>query len=211
MAVVLVIVIVGVFLGSRYYQGSVESETTANSTLVRDDSVKLGPDNAKITLVEFFDPECESCAAFAPTVKKIMKDYDGRIRLVMRYMPLHPNSVKAATFLESAREQGKYWEAQELLFAKQPEWGTRHGPPTDDPKPDVDALLRGYAQQLGLDVEMLNTAWRENRFAAKLERDRTDGSSLGVRRTPTFFVNGRQVATFGEQPLRRMIEEELRK
>jgi protein-disulfide isomerase len=131
--------------------------------------------------------------------------------LVARYMPLHPNSLRAASFTEAAGEQGKYWQAQELLFQRQPEWGERHGPPTGEPPPDVPALFAKYGQELGLDMDKVNAALRENRYQAKLERDRQDGQSLGVRQTPTFFVNGRQVRRLGVAELTAAIEAELRK
>jgi len=125
-AVVIVVIIVAV-IGANYYRRSVQNEritTNSNSNkstvnaenLIRQDSPTLGAADAPVTMVEFLDPECESCAAFAPVVKKILKDYDGKIRLVVRYMPLHPNSLSAATFTEAAGEQGKYWQAQEMLF-----------------------------------------------------------------------------------------------
>jgi protein-disulfide isomerase len=212
-----ILVVAGAIAGSYFYRSAVQSEpkptppSGAAGQLVRPDSPVLGPADAKITLVEFYDPECEACAAFAPTVKKIMKDYDGKIRLVARYMPLHPNSLTAASFTEAAGEQGKYWQAQEMLFTKQPEWGTKHGPPTDAPKPDINKLFDKYAMELGLDLDKANQAIKENRFAEKIERDKKDGQSLGVRRTPTFFVNGRELARFGEADLRSLIEEELKK
>ena len=220
MGLVLVIVIAGAFVGSRYYRSSVQEERkpAANTSkaapsgqLIREDSPTLGPADAKVTLVEFYDPECESCAAFGPIVKKIMKDHEGKIRFVARYMPLHPNSINAANFTEAAGEQGKFWQARELLFQKQPEWGERHGPPSAAPKPDVKALFDKYARELGLDPDKVSLAIKENRFAAKIERDKKDGQSLGVRKTPQFFVNGRELARFGEGDLRALIEEELKK
>lgn len=214
MALILLIVIAGAFIGAKFYRGSIQDDrkpSTPNSTLVREDSPTLGPADAKVTLVEFLDPECETCAAFSPVVKQILKDYDGKIRLVIRYMPLHPNSLRAATFLEAAGEQGKYWQAQEILFRKQSEWGTRHGPPTAAPAPDVPGLIEKYAQEIGLDIEKLNAANKENRYGAKLERDKADGQSLGVRQTPSFFVNGRKLARFGESDLRALIEDEMKK
>ena len=180
-------------------------------TLVRSDSPTLGSPDAPVTLVEFLDPECESCAAFSPVVKKIMKDYDGKIRLVIRYMPLHPNSLKAATLTEAAGEQGKYWQMQELLFLKQSEWGTKHGPPTAAPPPDVNALFEKYATEMGLDMAKVKSAISENRFQTKLERDYRDGQTLGVRQTPSFFVNGRKLARFSETDLRALIDDELKK
>jgi len=215
LGLIAVIVVIGAVLGSSYYRTSVQNErrsmNPANSALVRDDSPSLGPADAKITLVEFYDPECESCAAFHPSVKKILKDYEGKIRLVTRYMPLHPNSMNAANFTEAAGEQGKFWQAQELLFQKQSEWGEVHGAPASAPKPDVMKLFEGYAKELGLDLEKVVSAMRQNRYAAKIEQDKKDGQTLGVRRTPTFFVNGRQLATFGESPLRQLIDDELKK
>ena len=220
MGLVLVIVIAGAFVGSRYYRSSVQEERkpAANTSkaapsgqLIREDSPTLGPADAKVTLVEFYDPECESCAAFGPIVKKIMKDHEGKIRFVARYMPLHPNSINAANFTEAAGEQGKFWQARELLFQKQPEWGELHGPPSAAPKPDVKALFDKYARELGLDPDKVSLAIKENRFAAKIERDKKDGQSLGVRKTPQFFVNGRELARFGEGDLRALIEEELKK
>jgi protein-disulfide isomerase len=218
------VVIVGALIGASFYRKSVQEERVGvgNSntngkaavfleTLVRPDSPTLGPADAPVTLVEFLDPECESCAAFSPVVKKILKDYDGRLRLVVRYMPLHPNSMRAAALTEAAGEQGKYWQMQELLFQRQSEWGTKHGPPTAAPPPDINALFDKYAIELGLDPAKVSSAVRENRFQSKLERDLKDGQTLGVRQTPTFFVNGRKLARFGEPDLRALIDEELKK
>lgn len=221
-----IIAISGAIIGASYYRSSVQNEriptgntsnngntaktTVSTENLIRPDSPSLGPKDAKVTLVEFLDPECESCAAFSPIVKKILKENDGRIRLVVRYMPLHPNSLSAATFIEAAGEQGKYWEAQEMLFLKQPEWGTKHGQPAGAPV-DINSLFKKYASELGLDTAKMNGAFSENRYAAKLDRDLKDGQLLGVRQTPTFFVNGRRLARFSEGDLRVLILEELQK
>ena len=209
------IVIIGAVVGSKYYNSSTETTRTAapgvSEAMVRPDSPTVGPADAKVTVVEFLDPECESCAAFGPTVKKLQKDYDPKVRLVIRYMPLHPNSVPAATFLEAAGEQGKFWQALELLFEKQPEWGTVHGAPASAPKPDVPKLLEQYTMQLGLDVNKFTEALKQNKYSAKLERDRRDGQTLGVRQTPTIFVNGRRLMRLDGAELKSMIDQELAK
>lgn len=221
---VVIVVVIAAIVGANYYRSSEQSVRITNSnssgnstnnavnleTLIRPDSPTLGAADAKVTLVEFLDPECESCAAFAPVVKKIMKDYEGKIRLVVRYMPLHPNSLSAATFTEAAGEQGKYWQAQEMLFQKQPEWGTKHGSQTSAPA-DINTLFKKYATELGLDTKKMDSAFAENRYQEKLQRDLKDGQALGVRQTPTFFVNGRKLARFGEADLRALIDEELKK
>lgn len=221
---VAIVVVIAAIIGANFYRSSVQNERITNSntagnsnknsvsaeTLIRPDSPTLGAADAPVTLVEFLDPECESCATFAPVVKKILKDYDGKIRLVVRYMPLHPNSLSAATFTEAAGEQGKYWQAQEMLFQKQPEWGTKHGPQTSAPA-DINALFKKYATELGLDLKKMDAAFAENRYREKLQRDLKDGQALGVRQTPTFFVNGRKLARFSEADLRALIDEELKR
>jgi protein-disulfide isomerase len=89
-------------------------------TLVRPDSPTLGSSDAPVTLVEFLDPECESCAAFAPIVKKILQDYDGKVRLVVRYMPLHHNSLRAAALTEAAGEQGNTGKCKNCFSESSP-------------------------------------------------------------------------------------------
>jgi len=215
MIVIVAVVAVGAFIGARYYGSSVEKKPVPpaqnNEALIREDSPTLGPADAKVTIVEFLDPECETCSAFGPIVKKIVKDNDPNIRLVVRYALFHPNSTRAANFLEAAGEQGKYWEALDLLFQKQPEWGERHGAPASAPKPDINALFEKYARELGLDLDKLNLATKSPPIAAKLERDRRDGVSLSVRQTPSFFVNGRKLTRFGEAELKALVGEELKK
>ena len=220
LALIGVLVVVAAVVGANYYRESKQSErsptATADSRLVRSDSPTLGRADAPVTVVEFVDPECESCGAFHPTLKRILKDYDGKVRLVIRYMPFHPNSRLAAAYTEAAGEQGKYWEMQELLFRRQPEWGEihGHGPQVAAPaarREPAPVLFERYAAELGLDVERVRAAVAENRYATKVERDMKDGQSLGVSKTPTFFVNGRVLMRFGEPYLRALIDEELRK
>ncbi|MBL8180384.1 MAG: DsbA family protein [Blastocatellia bacterium] len=225
LGLVLLIVIVGAVIGSNYYRTSVQKESVVSNTnntnsgkpkvspevLIRPDSPSLGPADAKVTIVEFLDPECEACAAFGPTVKKIMSENEGKMRLVVRYMPFHPSSMKAAHLLEAAGEEGKFWQTLELIFRKQGEWGEVHGAPLGAAKPDVEKVFEGFAKELGLDVNKVVAAMRDGRYTAKVERDRKDGQTLGVRRTPTFFVNGRELARFSEADLRALIAEEMAK
>jgi protein-disulfide isomerase len=219
LALIAIVVVVAAVLGAGYYRDSVQGvrrpAAGADNTLVRPDSPTLGPADAPVTVVEFLDPECESCGAFHPTMKRILSDYQGKVRLVVRYMPFHPNSVLAANVTEAAGEQGKYWEMQELLFRRQPEWGEIHGhggqaAPQVRREP-AGVLFERYAAELGLDVGRVRAAVAANRYAAKVERDRRDGQTLGVTRTPTFFVNGRQLARFSQYDLRALIEDELKK
>jgi len=216
-AVVIIVAGVATYFYNRSAQAPKPAVTSSNTSkpaggeLIRPDSPVLGPADAKVTLVEFYDPECEACAAFSPVVKKLLKENEGKIRLVARYMPLHPNSVAAANFLEAANEEGKYWQAMDTLFQKQGEWGTKHGPPTPTSGPSVPELFDKYAMEMGLNLGKVSSAVKENRYKEKIERDKKDGQGLGVRRTPTFFVNGRELVRFGEPDLRALINEEMNK
>lgn len=86
-----------------------------------------GDENAKITLVEYSDFQCPFCEQAFPTVKQIMQDYKGKVRLVYKQYPitsLHPNAMIAAEASECAKEQGKFWEYHDLLFTNQQSWAS---------------------------------------------------------------------------------------
>jgi len=215
--VIAVIVIIGGVIGASYYRGEVQkapvTKPETSQVLVRPDSPSLGPADAKVTVVEFLDPECESCAAFAPQVKALLKEYEGRVRFVARYMPLHRNAKLAAQYTEAAGEQGKYWEFQEKLFAMQGEWGEKHGADahTATATAPVSTLFEKYGKEIGLDPQKLNAAAGNPDYAKKADRDLNDGRALGVRATPTFFVNGRKLARLSMSDLKALINEELAK
>ena len=198
-----------VILGKIYKQSAAkDAENSAQSSmtaerLIREDSWSQGPSVARVTIVEFLDPECESCAAMYPVVKDVLAGYNGKIRLVTRYMPFHGNSVYAATALEAAGRQNKYWEALALLFEKQGDWASHHAP-----RPD---LIPGLMKSLGIDMKRFDADINDPSFKEKIEKDKTDGFALGVRVTPTFFINGRLLSELGYDALKNRIDEELSK
>ncbi len=173
------------------------------SLLVRPHSRSLGPADAKVTVVEFLDPECESCRAIYPVVKHLLGQYPGKVRLVVRYMPFHPNSYYAASALESAGAQGRYWEMLDVLFQNQPQWGDHH-----QPRPE---LITGYAQQIGLGMTDFERLLNSAEHKKIVDDDRSDGQKLGVQGTPTFFVNGRRLERLAYEGLKALIDEELAK
>lgn len=176
---------------------------TDDTVFVRPHSRSLGPKNAKVTVVEFLDPECESCRAMYPMVKHLLSEYEGRVRFVVRYMPFHGNSLYAAGALEAAGEQGRYWEMLETLFRNQPAWGSHH-----HPKPE---LIPGYAREVGLDMQAFERSVAAGAHRQIVETDHADGKTLGVTGTPTFFVNGRLLQRLGYETLKALIDEELAK
>ena len=128
----LVFVALGYFAATGLYQQQKAEQykflaSDKAELFVRDYSPRLGKAEAPVYLIEFLDPECESCRAFYPYVKKILEDFPD-VQLVVRYAPFHHNSVFAVKILEASRKQGKYWEVLEAMFASQPAWGNHHNP-----------------------------------------------------------------------------------
>lgn len=171
--------------------------------LVRDHSPIIGPENAPVTITEFFDPSCEACRAFYPPLKQILSLFPNQARLVIRYAAFHEGSDVAVKILEAARLQGKYQPVMEALLEFQPEWA-------DHDKPDMEkAWMR--AQAAGLDLERARRDATRPEFQAILDRDTEDSKALEVSRTPTFFVNGQPLTEFGPRPLYEMVKREVEK
>lgn len=168
---------------------------------VPDYAPKMGAENPKVYLVEFLDPECESCREFYPFVKMILNDYKDSVQLVIRYAPFHPNSKFAIRILEAARKQGKYWETLEVLFRYQPQWGGHH-----NPQPE---LVWNYLPEAGVNVEQIKKDLNNPDTEVMIEYEMKDVQELGVRATPEFFVNGRPLQTFSYEALRALVESEV--
>jgi protein-disulfide isomerase len=205
--VILLVAILGFFFSARVFQGTQKdtAQSQASSVnmkdLIKDHSPTMGPKDAPVQIVEFLDPECESCRQMDPVVKGLLKEYEGKIFFVLRYMPYHSNSMLAAVSLEEAREQGKYWEALSTLFFHQPEWGAHH-----DPRPE---LIAKYLIELGIKPESLKEAKLLEKHKWKVDLDRADGEKVGVSGTPTFFVNGKMQTQIGYESLKAAIESHL--
>jgi len=164
---------------------------------VRDYSQSLGPDNARVVLVEFFDPGCETCRAFAEPVKELVESHKGKVRLVLRYAPFHEGADTMVKALEAARRQGKYWETLQLLYDKQPDWADHH-----HPRPDA---MWEFFPAVGLDLVQLGEDMRDPGIEALVQQDVADAKTLGVRKTPTFIVNGEPLQRFGMRELESLV------
>ena len=168
--------------------GSSAADTAAGTgQLVREDSYRQEAVGSKVTIVEFLDLECEACGAMYPTVKQVLAEYEGRITFVVRYFPLHRNSVLAAKAAEAAGRQGKYWEMYALLFENQGSWGEKS-------QPQTEVFIR-YAEALSLDMARFRSDLNDSTLEAKISRDKNDGVAAGVKGTPTFFINGVQAGS----------------
>jgi protein-disulfide isomerase len=163
-----------------------------------DDQPEKGNPKASVTVVEFTDYQCPTCAAAQPAVERLIKEYGDRVRFVIRDFPLqmHPEARKAAEAAEAAREQGKYWDFTAIMFRNQSAL-----------KPEQ---LKQYAQVLGLDRAKFDSALETGRFADKVDRDLLDGQKVGVTGTPSFFVNGRRTKDITYDALKAAIDDALK-
>jgi protein-disulfide isomerase len=166
--------------------------------IATDDQPSKGDAAAPVTIVEFTDYQCPSCARQQPVIERLLAEYGGRVRLVVRDFPLeqHADAFKAAEAAEAAREQGKYWEYVSILMQNQSEMGV--------------AKLKEYAGRLGLDRARFDAALDSGRFADKVRRDLQDGFRLGVNSTPSIFVNGRMSPERTYESLKASIEAALK-
>ena len=167
----------------------------------RDYSPIMGPLDAKVTIVEFFDPACGTCSAFYPLVKRMMNENPGKVNLVLRYLPLHQNSDVIVSIFEAARLQGRFRETLELAYTTRDAWIEHH---TANPG-KFWVQLGG----LGLDMEKLNDDMQSAEIARRIKQDILDAEQLKVSKTPGFFVNGKPLVHFGYQQLQQLVESEV--
>lgn len=207
-AVVLGVIALAFLIGVNAYQRSVQNDqeekvSQQNDRLVRPHSPIFGPKKAPVTIVEFFDPACESCRYFYPIVKDILKKYPEDVRLVLRYAPFHRGSEQVVALLIAAKSQNQYQPVLEALLDAQPQWAD-HGTPNI-------ALAFKSAQQVGLDMDKAAIQAQSPETEAVIRQEMQDLTSLGVTRTPTFFVNGRSLLNFGPEQLASLVAEEVAK
>jgi protein-disulfide isomerase len=195
---------VGMSLYQKRIQGAQDQIVRAEQArLVRMHSPVLGPQGAPVTIVEFFDPACETCRAFHPIVKRLMAQYPNEVRLVIRYAPFHQGSDQVVKLLEAAKRQGRYQAVLEAVLEAQPLWAD-HGRPNPD-------LTFEIAKAAGLDIERARQDMAGPEMQALLAQDVEDLTALQVKRTPTFFVNGRSLPSFGPDQLAALVAEEVAK
>ena len=200
---VLALVFVGAAQLYRSQQAQQVSQAAARNkeSLVRFHSPMIGNPDARVHIVEFFDPACETCAAFYPLVKKLMAAHPADIRLSVRYAPFHPGSDQVVKMLEASRKQGKFWETLEALLASQPRWVQNHRAESE--------LVWPTLARVGLDTDRVRSDMQSPEIARSIAQDVQDARTLNVTQTPEYFVNGRPLPTFGFEELRTLVEEEL--
>jgi protein-disulfide isomerase len=166
-------------------------------------SPTIGEPAAKVHVVEFLDPACETCAQFYPLVKRMMEENAGRIRLSVRHVAFHDGSDYVVRLLEASRKQDRYWQTLETLLQSQSQWAPDHVA-----QPElVGVVIEG----LGLDAGQLKADMNSPDVAERVQQDANDAVTMKVTATPEYFVNGRPLPSFGEQQLLNLVNEELQR
>ncbi len=174
---VLVVLLIG---GSVWYSGQSAKE---NNVGIEIKTHVKGNEQGVITLVEYSDFQCPACAAYQPTIEKIMTDFGENIKFEYKHFPLpiHPLAESAARAAEAAGQQGKFFEYHDSLFANQGVWSRMANP---------SSAFSKYAEDLGLDMEKFNRHYSSTLLRDKVRSDAREAVQMQVTGTPTFFLNG---------------------
>lgn len=202
----LMIAAVAMIVADNKSQQSPQAAAGANAdsaALASEHAPQLGDPAARVHIVEFLDPACETCALFYPVVKQLLADNPGRIRVSLRHVALHEGSDYVVALLEASRKQDKYWETLEALFASQSQWAVNH---TVQPDLALQAVTG-----VGLNLGQLMADMSAPDVAQRVQQDRADAMALEVTATPEYFVNGRPLPSFGQQQLIDLVAEELQR
>lgn len=183
-------------------RSNTNTNTAANSkvTPVKADSIppnappganppnQAGSPSAAVTLEEFADFQCGSCAAAHPIMNEIKSTYGSRIRFVFRNYPLsiaaHDKAYEAAVAVEAAGMQGKFWDLQNLLFNNQQIWTAA---------PTYKQIWKDYAAKVGLDVAKWENDMAGIAAKSRVDADIARGRAIGVNSTPSVYINGSAV------------------
>lgn len=139
----------------------------------------LGEANAPVTLVVFSDFQCPHCARAAASLRETVEESDGRVKLVFRNFPLLRQQVSMTAAIASlaAHQQGRFWALHDAMYQNR----TRLN----------QEVILGLAEELGLDMEQFRDSLLDPAIEAQVRSEREQGEELGVRGTPTLFINGR--------------------
>ena len=204
------LVLIVLFIGLAYFykNNQIHKETllisSSHKSLVTDYSVSFGENKKNITIVEFLDPECESCAVFHPIMRKVYKEHYSDIKLVIRYLANHKNSKYAIKILEASREQNKYEEVLSVIFEKQVLWAQHN-----NEKPEL--IWTFLAQIEGLNIDKLKEDVKNPKIDEIINNDAKDAQILTVKGTPTIFVNEKRLERLSQKDLFDLVESEIYK
>lgn len=169
----------------------------------------LGSPTATVTVEEFADFQCPTCAQVHTMMKTIQSTYGNRIKFIYRSFPLtqiHKNAETAAIAAEAAGQQGRFWDMQNQLYTNQPAWANLT-------PANANTTFADYAGKIGLDVEKFKNDMLAMTTRSRVDADVARARALGVNSTPTLYVNGKTVPfeQMRLETLRQIIDAELQK
>jgi protein-disulfide isomerase len=182
-------VVAGTVSGKNTTELKAELKRVANEpSPVFEDPVKIsltgapvrGPENARLTIVEFSDFQCPYCSKAVQETKEVLKRFPKDVKLVFKEFPLdtHSEAEFGAEAALAAQAQGKFWEMHDLLYAGFPDLST--------------ARVDSYAKQLNLDLTRFHADLESHKYRARVQAEEKQGEDAGVDATPTFFFNGKK-------------------
>ena len=205
--IIAILLMLGAFAGTAYLyttqqsQGQQQALSQHADALVKPHSPRKGNPDAKVTIVEFMDPACETCRRFHPVVTELLAKYEGKVNLVVRYAPFHDGSDQMVKILAVMERRGNFWQVLEMMFETQPHWASHH-----NPQPEV---FWQFLERYGFDMAQLSEQLKDPALDEIVRQDLADGLLLGANKTPTFFVNGKPLPSFGYQQLLDLVEAEV--
>lgn len=165
-----------------------------------------GSPAATVTLEEFADFQCGSCATVHPVMNEIKSAYGSKIKFIFRHFPLtmHDKAYDAAVAAEAAGLQGKFWDMQNILFNNQRAWTA---------SPNYKEVWKAYAQNIGLDVAKWESDITGMAARLRVEEDRKRGNGANISGTPALYLNGAfiDIADMNVDTLKSKIDAELQK
>ena len=192
--ILIIMVAVGLIGGIKYFKWS--QKGAGKTALAR----VIGNPNASLKIIEYVDFQCPACATGAADIKKYMSAFPDKIYLEVKYYPLggHMHSMHAAKFAECAARQGKFWPFYELVFERQPKWRDLF---------DAYPVFEEIAKEIGLHEGQLQACVASDDVREKIIKEKDEGTALGVKSTPTYFINGQMMV--GPKPMKEAVEKEL--
>lgn len=195
----LVVAAFSIWVNTRPTEGNRDSFVASHSPV-------LGDTRAPVTIVEFFDPACESCAAMSPYVKEILSRYPEDVRLVLRYATFHGEiSREAVEILESAREQQLFERVLTAFFRNHSAWAGHSLSPEKG-----KATLWKIALGTGLNEQRARAYIAENKTEKVIAEDLKLINELNIEGTPTFYVNGEKLNELGPEQLNQLVSDALK-
>lgn len=152
---------------------------------------RSGSKDAKVTLVQYGDFQCPSCATVSPKLRSLAENYGEKIAIIYRNFPLsgHQNALSAAAAAEAAGIQGKYWEMHDKLYEKQSEWGLSN-------VKERTEHYKKYAKEVGVkDEAKFIEDMKSSAVAKKIAFDKNLGTNDKITGTPSFFLNGKEISS----------------